>query len=515
MTTVPLPLPKSTAAAASPTAAPVSPARAAVSRAPADASRAPRDWTATGWRAVTGIVLTMSVVVALIGFAGSYSSLSELAESKGFGRFSWVFPIGVDAGIIATLAMDLILARRGLSWPLLRPTGHGLTLATIYFNANAGTRSPAEDPVAAGMHAVLPLLFVIFIEGGRYMILRTTGIEHGHRPDGIPVHRWFLSPWRTWGMYRRMRLWGITSYPEVVALEQERSVYKTLLIKRYGSLDKVPPADQDVLLPLTMAKYGLTVDQALALPLEAAEREQRRLEAEEVRKVEEAGRAAERRAELQAIQLRAAGSVDAVKHEVQASTDAAQARAHATVTAAERSAALETEALESETAAEARRRAAAADLAAERDRQAARETELAARETERAARETEAATREAERREAEERARIAAAEEREEVSRLNAAEAARGVAEIRLATAEMELRAAEAEDLAGLTPRERAIRKLARIVLADHGGNVERMPLETVMEVFNVANGTASQYRQAAAQLIADGYRLESAGVHA
>ncbi|MFJ6636866.1 DUF2637 domain-containing protein, partial [Streptomyces sp. NPDC091376] len=50
-------------------------------------------------RALIGVVVAGAVIIAAIGFAGSYAAVRELAEQKGFGDFSLVFPIGIDAGI--------------------------------------------------------------------------------------------------------------------------------------------------------------------------------------------------------------------------------------------------------------------------------------------------------------------------------------------------------------------------------------------------------------------------------
>ncbi|MFI1177883.1 DUF2637 domain-containing protein [Streptomyces melanogenes] len=51
-------------------------------------------------RVVTGVVVAGAMVIAGIGFAGSYAAVRALAEKKGFGTFSLVFPIGIDAGIL-------------------------------------------------------------------------------------------------------------------------------------------------------------------------------------------------------------------------------------------------------------------------------------------------------------------------------------------------------------------------------------------------------------------------------
>ncbi|MDX2802702.1 hypothetical protein PV365_45120, partial [Streptomyces scabiei] len=90
-----------------------------------------------------------------------------------------------------------------------------------------------------------------------------------------------------------------------------------------------------------------------------------------------------------------------------------------------------------------------------------------------------------------------------------AAEAEKAAAETRAAAAEMELRAVEAEDAARLTSRERTVRKVARIALTQHHGQVDQLPLEAIAEAFTVSLSTASEYRKEAAALIAGGYRTQ------
>ncbi|MEU6278651.1 DUF2637 domain-containing protein, partial [Streptomyces populi] len=40
-----------------------------------------------------GVVVAGALIIAGIGFAGSYAAVRELALKKGFGNFSYVFPI--------------------------------------------------------------------------------------------------------------------------------------------------------------------------------------------------------------------------------------------------------------------------------------------------------------------------------------------------------------------------------------------------------------------------------------
>ncbi|MGW4218415.1 DUF2637 domain-containing protein, partial [Streptomyces bacillaris] len=88
-------------------------------------------------RILIGIVVAGAVIIAAIGFAGSYAAVRELAEAKGFGQFSLVFPIGIDAGICVLLALDLLLTWMRIPFPLLRQTAWLLTAATIAFNGAA------------------------------------------------------------------------------------------------------------------------------------------------------------------------------------------------------------------------------------------------------------------------------------------------------------------------------------------------------------------------------------------
>src|SRR5690606_6477501 len=57
-------------------------------------------------RILIGVVVTGAVVIAGIGFAGSYAAVRELSLNKGFGDVSYVFPIGIDAGICVLLALS-------------------------------------------------------------------------------------------------------------------------------------------------------------------------------------------------------------------------------------------------------------------------------------------------------------------------------------------------------------------------------------------------------------------------
>ncbi|WP_344338455.1 DUF2637 domain-containing protein, partial [Kitasatospora putterlickiae] len=273
--------------------------------------------------------------LAAIGFSGSYSALQQLGFRHGFGDFSYAFPVGVDAGIVALLAMDLHLIRKGAPAPWLRLLAHGFTCSTIYFNA-ASAGSLLANPTGTGMHAVIPVMFVAVVEAGRRLVIRITRIEAGHGRDGVPLHRWILAPWPSFRMYRRMRLNGISSYDRAVELERERLVYRVMLEREHGGDWHKAPSDQR--LPLTMERFGLSVDEALALPMEAEEAARLRAERTAAFEAEVSARAEARAAELEIAKLRTAGRVQAAGFEVGAETATAKAHAHARTVAAGREA---------------------------------------------------------------------------------------------------------------------------------------------------------------------------------
>ncbi|MFI1966972.1 DUF2637 domain-containing protein, partial [Streptomyces pathocidini] len=93
-------------------------------------------------RILAGVVVAGAIVIAAIGFAGSYAAVRDLAEKKGFGAFALVFPIGIDAGIVVLLALDLLLTWIRIPFPLLRQTAWLLTAATIAFNGAAAWPDP-------------------------------------------------------------------------------------------------------------------------------------------------------------------------------------------------------------------------------------------------------------------------------------------------------------------------------------------------------------------------------------
>ncbi|MFC8765110.1 DUF2637 domain-containing protein [Streptomyces sp. NPDC057193] len=593
-------------AAVSGTPTPVSRTADVVSETESGTGTKPSPGKLTGTQKWTaGAIVVFALALAGIGLYLSFEHVAQFAhEELRFGSLGkgQLFAVGVDVGIMVMIAVDLLMAwlKRPISW--IRYPVWLLTAATVVLNAASGApRNRAWellDYVAAGAHGVVPVLFIMVVELGRTAIDRVVRPDQAER-DSIPWLRWVLAPVATARIFRRMRLWGVTSYPEMIRRDQELIAYEQWLKRKYEG--DISQATEDELLPMRMAPYGYTVAQALAMPDEQERAASEREEEAERRRLDAETRSEVAKADSEAERLRAKGKVELVQAEVDGQTGQARAHARAQVSAAERAADLELQALDNAVVAEARAReaeaeraeaeerkaAAAADLAkaelerkaaeqrraaaeadkvaaaeagaietariaearkvkaaadleaAELERQAAQkrkeaaeadrvaaaeaqavetqaiaeareaaaEADRRAAETERAAAETRRAAAEADRKKAEEDRRQAAALADIAHSQKEAAEAERAAAETRRAAAEIERRAVEAEDAAKLKPRERAVRKVARMILAA-GGDADRLPLAEIQHELAVTSpGTASEYRQEAAELLAGGYR--------
>ncbi|MCJ1679223.1 DUF2637 domain-containing protein [Streptomyces sp. APSN-46.1] len=216
-------------------------------------------------RILIGVVVAGAVVIAGIGFAGSYSAVRALALQKGFGSFSLVFPIGIDAGICVLLALDLLLTWIRIPFPLLRQTAWLLTIATIAFNGAAAW----PDPLGVGMHAVIPILFVVTVEAARHAVGRIADITADRHMEGVRITRWLLSPVPTFKLWRRMKLWELRSYEQAVGMEQDRLIYQARLQARYGRAWR-RKAPVEALMPLRLARIGVPLSQTAPEGLAAA-----------------------------------------------------------------------------------------------------------------------------------------------------------------------------------------------------------------------------------------------------
>jgi hypothetical protein len=253
-------------------------------------------------RIIIAVVVVLVLVISGIGFAGSYTAVTHLAEQKGFGKFAKVFPIGVDSGIGAFLALDLLLTWLRIPFPLLRYGAWALTSATIAFNAAAAW----PDPLGVGMHGVIPLLFVIAVEAARHAVGRIADITADKHIELPPVKRWMVAPWPTFRLWRRQIMWQIRSYDDAIVCERQAQVFRARLRAEHGRRWRRTARPEQILALRLATRGGLTIAEALALPEDearaqkAAAQERQRLvaaeAAEQARREREEDEAAERAA---------------------------------------------------------------------------------------------------------------------------------------------------------------------------------------------------------------------------
>ncbi|MFC8361115.1 DUF2637 domain-containing protein [Streptomyces griseorubiginosus] len=201
-------------------------------------------------RLIIGVAIG-AAAIATIGFVGSYAAVRQLAETKRFGLFAMIFPIGIDAGILVLLALDLLLTWLRMPLAMLRHTAWLLTAATIAFNAAAAW----PDPIGTGMHAVIPLLFVVVVEAARHAIGRIADLTAGRHMDSVRMARWLLDPISTFRLWRRMKLWELRSYDQVIQLEQSRLIERARLRARYGWRWR-SKAPVSAVMALRLTRYG-------------------------------------------------------------------------------------------------------------------------------------------------------------------------------------------------------------------------------------------------------------------
>ncbi|MFE0453108.1 DUF2637 domain-containing protein [Streptomyces sp. NPDC058914] len=212
-------------------------------RPPIPASRTAPDGDALvpirgGLLASAVLVGLAAVALAVIGFTGSYRSIRDLALDWGWGWFSYVFPVGIDVGIIGLIAADLFLCAIRTPAPILRWFAWVLTVATVLFNASSGWPADGSagwmDYVEAAAHATMPGLVVVITEALRRAIARRARIADGRQFEPLGIARWFLAPIATFGVWRRMRLWDVYTRAEALDLERDRLTLRDELREKYG-----------------------------------------------------------------------------------------------------------------------------------------------------------------------------------------------------------------------------------------------------------------------------------------
>lgn len=200
--------------------------------------------------------------LAVLAGIGSFATIRHLA-TPWFGGTAWIVPVGIDIGIIALLAWDLLTEYLRFPWPVLRWTAWLFVGMTVFLNISAARGRLS----AIVMHAAMPILVVVVVEGIRHLLRQWTGLATGTRIERIPASRWLMSPCASFMLARRMVLWQVTSYRYGLALEYQRLQTVAQLQETYGQhlwRWKAPLRDR-LALRLAWAGSATDADEAGAL----------------------------------------------------------------------------------------------------------------------------------------------------------------------------------------------------------------------------------------------------------
>ncbi|MFC9133480.1 DUF2637 domain-containing protein, partial [Streptomyces sp. NPDC057099] len=352
------------------------------------------------------IAVLAGLTAAGVGFALSYGALRDAAVDWGYtGWQSYAFPLGVDGLIVALYTADLVLAWRQMARPWVRITAHALTGVTIALNVSAAVDGMPGTPTLAQAldqdfgrvlgHAMMPAAYVILTEVARWAIARTARIEAGQPADQVlTLAEWFMNFRVTWTIFRHAKIQPAT-YADARVFARELAIYRVWQKERalYATGTAEDRASVLDRMPALLAPYGVSVDEARAIPAERLEQEQaqeaerRRAEQQRKRDREQQQRAEQREKERQeredahqanmdalakeAEETRQKGELAELKATVDGQSRAAAHRAEAIVATAEIQATTATTA--AQRAAEETARRAAEEAAAEESAKVATE----------------------------------------------------------------------------------------------------------------------------------------------
>jgi hypothetical protein len=151
-----------------------------------------------------------------------------------------------------------------LAW--VRSVPWALTAVTVYLNIQAGSSLPAKIG-----HGALPLVWVACSEIAGHVYRSKIGVVTGKRMERIRRSRWFLAPFTTGALWRRMVLWEETSYSAALSREWNRVLAHADLRETYGRRwrFKAPRRDRVLLRLGGLNPAGLIPSEtAKALPAE-------------------------------------------------------------------------------------------------------------------------------------------------------------------------------------------------------------------------------------------------------
>lgn len=192
-----------------------------------------REYLRRAWDAVIASPFAdnpLLLAVAGIGFSVSFQTIAHLAAAHHLPGPGVLYPIGIDVMILALILEARKLVTLGRSDIVPRVMAWVLTGFTIYVNVHG---SPASDLLGRALHAVMPALWVVFLELTRQR--QKADVDTDRSLEAMPLARWFADlPWRTAGMKRRQVLNGVRNYRVMCAREEARILARSLAKDVWG-----------------------------------------------------------------------------------------------------------------------------------------------------------------------------------------------------------------------------------------------------------------------------------------
>lgn len=181
-----------------------------------------------GQRFGLGLAVSGMLAVGAYGLVISYWTVRELAVKLHM-PLPHIFPVGIEGGMIAVLAIDIVLTWIGRPIAWLRQVARALSITAISINAYAG----AEYGIAAVvMHALAPAILIVGVEALRHHLLAVLQVPEEREP--IPRGRWALAPLSTIAMWRRMILWQQPKYSDALDVHLDRHEAIAELRRAFG-----------------------------------------------------------------------------------------------------------------------------------------------------------------------------------------------------------------------------------------------------------------------------------------
>jgi hypothetical protein len=175
-----------------------------------------------------GTVAVLAAGVGGLGLASSFEAVSAAGARWGFAS-PWMLPVGIDAAIPVFTAAFLLLIRTDMPLGWVRFVPWVLTGVTCWLNIAAGHSLSAKLA-----HGTMPLLWVVLSEVAAHVYASRIGAVTGRRMEKIRFSRWLLAPLSTFGLWRRMTLWEVTSYSVALGRERERQLARAQLREEHG-----------------------------------------------------------------------------------------------------------------------------------------------------------------------------------------------------------------------------------------------------------------------------------------